>query len=65
MALATLSCWILIRRCNARNKYNTVTTTLFTDANKIKLILRIQIDLIPNNGEIDGHGKCTIFQVMV
>ena len=29
----------IIRQCNARNKYNTVTTTLFTDAiwpNKVK-----------------------------
>ena len=23
--------YTIIRRCNARNKYNTVTTTLFTD----------------------------------
>ena len=24
-----------------------------------------QIHLIPNHGELDGHGKCTIFQVIV
>ena len=24
--------YTIIRRCNARNKYNTVTTMLFTDA---------------------------------
>ena len=31
--------YTIIRRCNARNKYNTVTTTLFTDViwpNKVK-----------------------------
>ena len=25
----------------------------------------IQIHLIPNHGELDGHGKCTIFWVTV
>ena len=31
--------YTIIRQCNARNKYNTVTTTLFTDViwpNKVK-----------------------------
>ena len=25
----------------------------------------MQIHLIPNHGELDGHGKCTIFWVTV
>ena len=31
----------------------------------MELILWIQIHLIPNHGELDGHGKCTIFRVTV
>ena len=31
----------------------------------MELILWIQIHLIPNHGEFDGHGKCTIFRVTV
>ena len=29
------------------------------------MILWIQIHLIPNHGELDGHGKWTIFRVTV
>ena len=62
--------YTIIRGCNARNKYNNVTTTLFTDAiwpNKVKKIKAITdfINPIPNYGELDGLGKCTIFKVIV
>ena len=31
----------------------------------INTILWIQINLIQNHSELDGHGKCTIFRVTV